>query len=863
MKKITLGILAHVDSGKTTLSEAMLFSAGTIRSMGRVDHKNTFFDSFELERRRGITVFSKTATMTYENCKITLLDTPGHVDFSAETERTLQVLDAAVLVVSGISGVQSHTETLWKLLRKHKIPTFVFVNKMDMPNADKETLLSGIKKRLSENCIDFTDDGDDEEKAVCDEDIMNFYIDCGYVDKKLAAKAVSECRIFPCIFGSALKAEGINELLECICEYTEENAACEQFGARVYKITHDENGSRLTHLKVTGGRIHVKDIISYTADDKTEYSQKIEQIRIYRGEKYDTVDVAESGDICAVTGLSSLLPGDGIGVETEKEGFSLVPVLNYSLLLPNGCDAHNMFQKIKILESEDPTLCVKYDEKNGEIQLLLMGEVQLETVKYLIKKRFGIDVGFGEGTILYKETVGGISEGVGHYEPLRHYAEVHLLLEKGERGTGLVFYSDCDADFFDKTYQKLVLSHLEEKAHLGVLTGSPITDMKITLVSGKAHKKHTVGGDFRQATYRAVRNGLMKAESVLLEPWYNYEITVPTENIGRVMSDVRQMCGTVGVPETFGDESTLSGTAPVSAMRSYPPIIADFSRGRGRISLTLKGYDVCHNQQEIVEQIGYDPVADSENTPSSVFCSSGAAISVGWERVEEYMHLPSFFDVSREKVEHEKELKRRAANFCAAAATDKELTEIFERTYGKIKKQPPERVKFNPSVENKKAVAEKNKKPSGAITAPEGPEYLLIDGYNIIFAWDEYRELSQNRLEYARNAIIERLCSYQGFSGEEIILVFDAYKVRKNPGTVENFRNIKVVYTKEAETADTYIEKATHKLSKKHIVRVATSDGPEQMIILGNGALRMPAQSFINSVLEAEKAIAEYLDGTE
>ncbi len=858
MKKLTIGILAHVDSGKTTLSEALLYSSGAIRTLGRVDHKNSFLDSFELERKRGITIFSKLARLTLGECEITLLDTPGHVDFSAEAERTLQVLDGAILVVSGSSGVQSHTETLWSLLRKHSIPTFVFVNKMDISNADKETLLKGIHKRLSSHCVDFTDGGDTEEIAMCSEELMDTFLKEGYIDERHIKNAVTECRFFPVLFGSALKMDGTSELLKTVCENLKPKKYGSDFGARVYKITHDESGARLTHLKVTGGELSVKALISYTDRNGNDFSQKVEQIRLYQGDKYESTDTAQSGTICTVTGLSALLPGDRLGFELESGEPSLIPILNYKVILPKGIDAHTALQRIRILEAEDPTLRVTFNEPLSEIHLLLMGEIQLEIIKHQIKSRFGFDVEFGTGSILYKETVDGISEGVGHYEPLRHYSEVHLLLEKGERGTGLIISSDCDTDDLDKNWQRLILSHLEEKTHLGVLTGSPITDMKITLVSGRAHKKHTEGGDFREATYRAVRHGLMRAQSVLLEPWYSYEITVPAENIGRVMSDIQSMCGTMGMPDSDGEESTISGTAPVSEMRSYPSALSDLSHGKGRISLTLKGYDICHDAAKVIAEKGYIPEADLDNSPDSIFCDSGAAIFVRWSDVESYMHLPSIFTVDKDELLQQKELKRRAANFCAAAATDKELMEIFERTYGKIRRRDEEeRVKYNPSVgkEQPKKIPKQSPKPM-----PEGPEYLLIDGYNIIFAWDEYKAMASTKLEYARNSLIERLCNYQGFSELEIILVFDAYKVHKNPGSVENFRNIKVVYTKEAETADTYIEKVSHKLSKNHIVRVATSDGPEQMIILGNGALRVPAQSFIKDVLDAEKAIADYLN---
>ena len=856
MKKLTIGILAHVDSGKTTLSEALLFESGIIRTLGRVDHKNTFLDTFELERKRGITIFSKQAHFTTENFEITLLDTPGHVDFSAETERTLQVLDAAILVISASSGVQNHTETLWSLLRKHSIPTFIFVNKMDVPNADKETLLRGIHKKLSPHIFPVENFSDYEEVAMCSEKLMDAFLSDGKISDEEIVEAINSCDLFPCLFGSALKSEGINELLDCIDKYAPTKEYGNDFGARVYKISHDENGARLTHLKITGGNLSVKSLISYKDFKGNEFSEKIEQIRVYQGEKYSALNEAVSGDICTVSGLSSLIPGDVLGFETERPSAILVPVLNYKVLFPKSIDIHTMLTKLRILEAEDPTLNVSFNESLSEIHILLMGEIQLDIIKHVVKTRFGYDIDFGEGGIIYKETIRNTVEGIGHYEPLRHYSEVHLLLSPAERGTGLIFDSDCDTDFFEKNWQRLVLTHLEEKTHLGVLTGAPITDMKITLVSGRAHKKHTEGGDFREATYRAVRQGLMKAESVLLEPWYYFTICVPSENIGRLMTDIQKMSGTMTPPEIDGEYSVLNGSAPVSKMRSYTSELSSYTHGKGKITLVFKGYDECHNTDEIVLNSNYNPESDLSNSPDSIFCSGGAAVFVRWSDVENYMHLPSIFDIDKEEIEQQKELKRRAAKYCSAVATDKELMQIFERTYGPIKTREEQKVKYNPSV-SKPVQKTVKQKPS---FMPDGPKYLLIDGYNIIFAWDEMKKTASSNLEHARNELIERLCNYQGFCEQEIILVFDAYKVHKNPGTIEDFRNIKVVYTKEAETADTYIEKAAHKLSKNHIVRVATSDGPEQMIILGSGALRVPANSLIKEITDAERAIREYID---
>lgn len=857
MNKLTLGILAHVDSGKTTLSEAMLYSTGIIRTLGRVDHKNTFLDTFELERKRGITIFSKQAKINTGNKTITLLDTPGHIDFSAETERTLQVLDAAILVISAASGVQSHTETLWSLLRKHNIPTFVFVNKMDVPNADKETLLKGIHKKLSPFIVPAEKFSDHEEIAMCSESLMNSFLENGSINECEIATAIKECCLFPCLFGSALKMEGIDNLISFIDKFAPCAEYNEEFGARVYKISHDENGLRLTHLKITGGSISVKSSITYIDKDGNEITEKIENIREYQGEKFTTLNRADCGDICTLSGISSLLPGDVIGFEKNSAVPVLTPVLNYKVILPKTVDVHTALSKFRYLEAEDPMLKVTFNEQLREIHLLLMGEIQLEIIRHMVKERFGFEIEFGEGGIVYKETVLNTVEGIGHYEPLRHYSEVHILISPTERGTGIIIDTECDTDVFEKNWQRLVLTHLEEKSHLGVLTGSPITDIRLTLVAGKAHKKHTEGGDFREATYRAVRQGLMKANSVLLEPWYNYEISVPTENIGRVMTDIEKMSGTISMPEADGELSIVTGTAPVSAMRSYASELAGFSHGKGKLNVTFRGYDICHNQQEVIEKTGYNPEADISNSPDSIFCSGGAAVFVRWSDVEAHMHLQSYFSIGKEEIEQMRDLKRRAAEYCSAIATDKELMAIFERTYGPIRKREERKTVFNPSVSKPSPKAPKQK-PS---LMPEGPEYLLIDGYNIIFAWDEMKKIATSSLEHARHELTERLCNYQGFCKQEIILVFDAYKVHKNPGSVENFRNIKVVYTKEAETADTYIEKAAYKLSKNHIVRVATSDGPEQMIILGSGALRVPALSFIKEITDAEKAIRDYIEG--
>lgn len=855
MKKLTLGILAHADSGKTTLSEALLYKTGTVRNMGRVDNANTFLDTFELERKRGITIFSKQASFNTENFEITLVDTPGHVDFCAEAERVLCILDVAILVISASAGVQSHTVTLWNLLRKHNIPTVIFVNKCDSSNFDKETITLGIQKKLSQHAIDTSLFCDFEELAMASENLLEKFSGGEKIETDDIKNEISSCRLFPVLFGSALKLFGIDELVSFIDTYCKEPIYKDEFASKVFKITHGQNKERITHLKITGGKLCVKDKITYTTDSGESICEKVEQIRIYQGEKYSNVEKANFGTVCSVVGFSSLLPGDVLGNESEKSKATLVPILDYCLILPKELDCIKAMSLFKVLESEDPTIKLRYDEALGEIHMLLMGEMQVEIKKHEIKERFGYDVDFGEGGIIYRETIADTVEGIGHYEPLRHYAEVHLLLSPANRGDGLIFESECDLNELDASTQRLILSHLEEKVHKGVLTRSPITDIKITLASGKAHKKHTEGGDFRQATYRAVRQGLMKAKSVLLEPWYSFEITVPTENVGRVMTDIEKMKGNVSMPESFGDESVIKGSAPVSQMRTYSKNLADISHGKGRISLTFSKYDVCQNEEEVIEKFSYDPESDIHNSPDSVFCQNGTSLYVKWSNVEEYMHLPSIFTKNKEEEENKAILKKRAEDYCRAVSTDKELMEIFERTYGPIKKRSEPKVRLNPSASLDSKRVQKQK-PNHM---PKGPEYLLIDGYNIIFAWDEMKKKAMSNLEFARGELIERLCNYQGFSKQNIILVFDAYKVHKNPGSVENFRNITVVYTKEAETADTYIEKTAHKLSRDHIVRVATSDGPEQMIILGSGALRVPAYSFIKELTDAEEAIRAFI----
>ena len=856
MKKLTVGILAHVDSGKTTLSEALLYTTGNIRKFGRVDHADTFLDTHELERARGITIFSKQAMLYGNDFEFTLLDTPGHVDFSSETERTLCVLDAAILVISGIDGVQSHTETLWRLLRKHSIPTFIFVNKMDVPSADRETLMRGITKRLSPSCIEEDRLFSFDDVSMCDEALMEKYLETGSLSQEDISSAVSSAKLFPCYFGSALKNQGADRLLSGICEYMKQPQYPDSFGARIYKISRDENGKRLVHLKVTGGALCVRDSLSGKTASGEEWNEKIDGIRIYSGAKFESVTEVPAGTVCAVTGLSMAASGDTLGFEKELPVPVLEPVFNYRVILPEKADPVTAYSKLKLLEEEEPTLRITFDRRLSEIKLLLMGQIQLEIIKNLISTRLLMDVSFDAGRVVYRETIVDTVEGVGHYEPLRHYAEVHLILEPAERGTGLSFCSDCSTDELLRSWQRLILTHLEEKTHVGVLTGAPITDMKITLVAGRAHKKHTEGGDFLEATYRAVRHGLRRAKSVLLEPYYNYEITVPDSMTGRVMTDMQRFGAVMNPPESDGEMTTITGHAPVSKIQHYGLELADFSHGKGRIICTLRGYEECADAQKVIEEIGYDADADLENSCDSVFCAHGAGFLVKWDEVENYMHIESVLNRDNEAIEQQLEIKRRAENYLASVASDTELMAIFERTYGPIRKRDGGKVRH----EAPKSTVEKPKAPKAKSQIFDGEEYLLVDGYNIIFAWDELKKQASQSLDLARTTLIHRLCNYQGFCGTEIILVFDAYRVKKNPGSVENFRNISVVYTKEAETADSYIQKVSHELSKKHRVRVATSDAAEQMIILGSGALRVPAAAFHKEVKDAESAIREIIE---
>ncbi|RGF16216.1 GTP-binding protein [Blautia sp. AM16-16B] len=873
-KQITMGILAHVDAGKTTLSEGILYTCKAIRKLGRVDHQDAFLDTNTLERNRGITIFSKQAECTLGEFGITLLDTPGHVDFSAEMERTLQVLDYGILVISGADGVQGHTETLWRLLSRYQIPVFLFINKMDQPGTDRETLLGELKEKLDTNCVDFSADQTSEDwkeqVAVCDEQMMEAYLEGEEISRVQIQKMIRERKLFPCYFGSALKLTGVKEFLEDLKLRIRESSYPESFGAKIYKITRDSQGERLSHMKITGGVLKVKSVLSNGKPGESGegiWQEKVNQIRIYSGEKYTMVSEVKAGTVCAVTGLTATYPGQGLGSEQAYDMPVLEPVLSYRIGLPEEVNVHQALLQLRQLEEEEPLLHIVWNGMLGEIYAQVMGEVQIEILKSLIKERFGMTVTFEEGNIVYKETILEPVEGIGHFEPLRHYAEVHLLLEPGETGSGLTFATDCSEDVLDRNWQRLILTHLEEREHKGVLLGAPITDMKITLLTGRAHIKHTEGGDFRQATYRAVRQGLRKAKSQLLEPYYEFRLEVPSEQVGRSMTDIQKMLGEFDPPKTEGEMTVLTGSAPVVTMRDYQKEVISYTSGRGRLSCTLKGYYPCHNQEEVVEAVGYDPEADLENPTGSVFCAHGAGFVVNWDRVEEYMHVesgrnaPAGQETKPEKPVTAKNWKEENEKYLA---TEKELEEIFERTYGPIRKlgeEPPvgrsvkgwKKSRRDPLEGYGKSTSDYKQKKT-----PDGEkEYLLVDGYNIIFAWEDLKELAASNIDGAREKLMDILCNYQGFKKCTLILVFDAYKVKGNPGSVETYHNIHVVYTKEAETADQYIEKTVHEIGRKYRVTVATSDQLEQVIILGQGGRRMSARELLEDVIEVRQQIRE------
>lgn len=861
MKKIAVGILAHVDSGKTTLSEALMYCSGNITKLGRVDHRDSFLDTFSLERDRGITIFSKQAVMKYNDTEFTLLDTPGHIDFSAEAERTLQVLDYAILVISGTNGVQSHTATLWKLLKRYNVPCFIFVNKMDLDGADKLAVMAQLRTNLDENCIDFTYRNTDafrESVAVCDDKILEKFYETDSVENSDIVRAIKQRKIFPCMFGSALKLDGVREFIDCVDLYTQMPDYPDEFGAKVFKIAEDNQGNRLTFLKVTGGSLKVREVLK---SDKNVNAEKVNRIRVYSGEKFTAIDEAAAGTVCAVTGITFAKSGDGLGIESDSDLPMLEPVLTYKVDLTDGTDPHTALAKLKILENEDPQLNVVWNSRLAEIQIQLMGEIQLEVLKSIIFERFGMTVEFSTGNIIYKETIENTVEGVGHFEPLKHYAEVHLLIKPLKRGSGIIINSRCKEDLLDRNWQRLILTHLHEKTHLGVLTGSPITDVEITLVSGRAHAKHTEGGDFRQATYRAVRQGLRSAKSILLEPVYEFTLEVPNENIGRAMSDIQRMNGTFSSPESRGDVTVLSGTCPVSEMGSYTKEVMQYTHGKGKLACILKGYEPCHNAEEVIENIGYDCDADSENPCGSVFCSHGAGYNVAWNEVSEHMHLPSALTPATDesKSVNSKTAFAKCKNQDDVFALDKELMQIFEQTYGPVThKKAPERHKVTAVSALDKAAEKLRKNPQF-----NGTEYLLVDGYNVIFAWEHLKELTERSLDGARQVLINILCNYQGYSKCNLILVFDAYRVKGQYREVETVNGISIVYTKEAETADMYIEKVTHKLAKNNRVRVVTSDALEQMIILGNGALRVSSLAFLEEVRQAEEEIRNIINNKD
>ena len=853
-RSIVLGVLAHVDSGKTTLSEAMLYRAGVIRKLGRVDHRDAFLDTDALERARGITIFSKQALLDAGQTHITLLDTPGHVDFSAEAERTLQVLDYAVLVISGPGGVQSHTETLWQLLRRYRIPTFVFINKMDLPGPTRAELLEQLNRRLGEGFVDFGADpaARDEALALCDERLMDAWLEQGALEDGQILPAIARRHVFPCWFGSALRLDGVDPLLEGLDRFTRPAPALSAFGAAVFKVSQDEQGARLTWLRVTGGELKVKDLLSGEGPEGP-WAEKANQLRLYSGTKYTLAERVGPGQVCAVTGLTQCRPGQGLGAQRDSEPPALEPVLSYQVLLPEGADAHAALDKLRRLEQEDPQLHVVWNETLGQIHLQLMGEIQLEVLRTLLAQRFGLEVSFGPGGILYKETITEPIEGVGHYEPLRHYAEVHLKLEPLPPGSGMQYAADCREEVLDKNWQRLVLTHLEEKQHLGVLTGAPLTDMKITLIAGKAHLKHTEGGDFRQATYRAVRQGLMMGKSQLLEPWYSFRLEVPAENIGRAITDIQRREGTFDPPETGLETAVLTGTAPVATLRDYPVELAGYTHGRGRISLTPVGYRPCHNAAQVIAESGYQPQHDLDNPADSVFCAHGAGFVVSWADVRSHMHVDSGWGKSQRPADAvPAPSPRRAAAYRATLEEDAELMKIFERTYGPIKRDPL--AAFRP--------VKKTERPDFASQSwTIAPEYLLVDGYNLIFAWEELSALAKQSLDAARTRLADILCNYQGYKKCVVILVFDAYRVPGSPGAIEQYHNIHIVYTKEAETADMYIERVTHEIGKQRRVRVVTSDGAEQIIILGHGALRVSSRLFQQEVEEVEREIRALLQG--
>lgn len=817
MKKITIGILAHVDAGKTTLTESILHITGNIKTLGRVDHGNSYLDYDVQERDRGITIFSKEARFSYQDTAYTLIDTPGHIDFSTEMERTLQVLDYAIMVINGNDGIQSHSETIWTLLKHYHVPCFIFVNKMDMEKANHDMLMSNIKDKLDERCIDFSLENDAlyESIALTNDTLLEYYLEHHRIDKNSIMNRITNRELFPCLFGSALKNVGVKELLDVLTIYSKEKQYSEKFGARVYKISRDHQSNRLTHVKITGGKLRVK--------EKIVAEEKVDQIRLYSGEKYQMIDEVIAGDVCALKGLKSTTVGQGLGYEQEESKPVLLPFMNYRIILPSGVDEHKMYSNLQIIAEEDPQLHITYNTQSKDIHIQLMGKIQIEVLKNIIKDRFGIEVDFDQGRIIYKETITQTIEGVGHFEPLRHYAEVHLLLKPGKRGSGLQFFTDCKEDVLASHWQRLVLTHLREKEHIGVLTGSPITDMKITLVAGKAHQKHTEGGDFRQATYRAIRQGLKSTTSIVLEPYYSFRLEVPAEFISKAIYDIESMNGDFTIVDS-SSSTVITGKAPVSKMQSYYQQVLSYTKGQGRLQCSLKGYEPCINQQQVIEEIGYNSESDMDNPTNSVFCKQGAGFTVPWNEVPEFMHLP-FTLKKKEKIEVQEPKVHHLGN-----VGDKELEDIFTRTYGPTKRK----LSSKDSYEKKSHQKEESRKVL--------PECILIDGYNVIHAWDELKDLAYHDLGAAREKLMDILCNYQGYKQCMVIVVFDGYKVKGAIGTSQKYNNIYVVYTKEAQTADTYIERTTHALANQYHVVVATSDALEQLIVIGHGAHRISSR---------------------
>ena len=841
MKNIVIGILAHVDAGKTTLSEAMLYQTGAIRNLGRVDHKNAFLDTDIQERDRGITIFSKQAEMTYKDTKLMLLDTPGHVDFSAEMERTLQVLDYAVLVISGREGVQGHTVTLWKLLQKYEIPVFLFINKMDLEGADRAQILEELQSSLSAGCLDF-EDLEEEQAAMCEEGLLEEYLETGHISEPSIRNSISNRKIFPCYFGSALRMSGVEGFLDGIVQFTEEPSYPQQFGARIYKITRDPQGMRLTHMKITGGTLSVKETLDLP-DAPGISGEKVNQIRIYSGGKYQTVQEAEAGTVCAVAGLEHTHAGQGLGVEESENRFVLEPAMSYGVLLPDGADVHRTLQQLKQLEEEDPQLHIAWNSQTEEIQIQLMGEVQLEILKEMIRQRFDLELEFGEGKVAYRETIAKPVIGAGHFEPLRHYAEVHLLLEPGDPGSGVVLDTACREDLLDRNWQRLILTHLAERDFPGVLTGSPLTDVKITLLAGRAHLKHTEGGDFRQATYRAVRQGLRKTQSILLEPWYDFELEVPQDMTGRAMADIQRMGGSFELPQTRGDLSLIAGKAPVSEMKGYMAEVNSYTRGYGHLSCSVAGYEPCHDAEKVMEEIGYRVDEDTENTADSVFCSHGAGYLVPWDQVDDHVHIILDRSVLPDQ---NKTMGRPEENSRSIGAEDfagMPEAPLQKRTQGSI----------GPRVIEGEQGYQKTK------SAEIRKEYLVVDGYNIIFAWEELKSLAKTSMDAARTALIEILSNYQGYRRCKVIIVFDAYKIKGGERRQEKHGSVDVMFTKEGETADTYIERLTYEMNGKYRVRVATSDRQEQIIALGNGAFRLSASELKGEIERTNLEISSFL----